>query len=1088
MRIGLSKLLHVRSLALLTSLAHALCFAFTACAPCTAPLSLLFPPLLWQNWQTKRINQLESELLRARCIIEQQECTIEALRAKTTELTDALQVASEEIMSNHLRTGDILKQTAHAKTLEQHPEWKDIVGVGYSEPQRRDLIYKHLQKLLDLTRTVTHGDACKAKQLIDLLHHRVHAGEHRTATGMDKAREKNNRLNKGIMLSLSDFVHRLHDAGGKGRYNEKIAQTMTVVATSVSQAAMYAKVPVKDVANALGLDARLISKCQERFNALANDGEWECLFDDRCAVRSDLLDEKWVEHALLYWMDPDLGFVRCSEKMSDAIRDPNNRNAPKQRLYSLETRIGDMYDAMKASGLKKFGDKFHLGLTKFRELRPFYVKDASRETCMCIYHLRWQQYCDALLKYRTTCRQMKVSTCSCSFEGINEKFMRQNFVCQKQSGDQKYDNVPCVTNQCSECKDCKRLTHATCGLCDDELRDPGSNEGKAIGIRYEKFTKIEYIDRHGVTKYKKDFRTTDAVPISEFVAEVRSYWPKFIAHHNDAKFLDDDWTAMKKQMPCGSVIVVMDFSENYAHEPRYEHQSKYFSQTQSTILPVVLRFRIEDMLTSPTFTAERKAELLKYCFDNNVPSVLVETHYIISNDMQHDAAFVRKALDDFITPYIKSIAPTATKLYVRSDGCKAQFKCAEAFDWTSRQSKEGCGLKVTWSFFESCHGKCDCDPEGGTLKNSARNQELRSTEHVMPTTEAFFEWAKSSSGLHTPQKSYEAKNGRGIFRRFFHFIPNKGPGSVDRAANRKSFESAKGSSQLHEFVDIGVPGTVSTRRAACHQCDACWRGDRRACVNKEYVGDPKEMTLRSKAVPITSLSRNLRSHLDSDAIQRAEKALVGSCVCIETARGEKQVPWVLGKVVTKSKPADQNTIADDLRARMGAHKTTIELDSPREAEMVLQVQLYEPIDTGSTTYTLSPLEVLIPARRIRVASVKLMEVPRVAQTQASSRPRRHMTADLPVARPTDKFKLGPEALLEIRAEMPTVDDSWDVEDVVQYRTYYRKEQWLIKWKGYGEDRNTWEPKENLLLESILKRAEEVKVKAVEHHGRTGRWI
>ena len=82
----------------------------------------------------------------------------------------------------------------------------------------------------------------------------------------------------------------------------------------------------------------------------------------------------------------------------------------------------------------------------------------------------------------------------------------------------------------------------------------------------------------------------------------------------------------------------------------------------------------------------------------------------------------------------------------------------------------------------------------------------------------------------------------------------------------------------------------------------------------------------------------------------------------------------------------------------------------------------------------------------------------------------------------------PEALLEIRAEMPTVDDSWDVEDVVQYRTYYRKEQWLIKWQGYGEDRNTWEPKENLLLESIQKRAEEVKVKAVEHHCRTGRWI
>ena len=135
---------------------------------------------------------------------------------------------------------------------------------------------------------------------------------------------------------------------------------------------------------------------------------------------------------------------------------------------------------------------------------------------------------------------------------------------------------------------------------------------------------------------------------------------------------------------------------------------------------------------------------------------------------------------------------------------------------------------------------------------------------------------------------------------------------------------------------------------------------------------------------------------------------------------------------------------------MGTHKTTIELDHARESDMVVRVQLYEPIDTGSTTYTLSPLEVLIPARRIRVANVELKEVPRVAQTQASSRPKRHATADFPVARPTDKFKLMPEALLEIRAEMPTVDDSWDVEDVVQYRTYYRKEQWLIKWQGYGE--------------------------------------
>ena len=51
----------------------------------------------------------------------------------------------------------------------------------------------------------------------------------------------------------------------------------------------------------------------------------------------------------------------------------------------------------------------------------------------------------------------------------------------------------------------------------------------------------------------------------------------------------------------------------------------------------------------------------------------------------------------------------------------------------------------------------------------------------------------------------------------------------------------------------------------------------------------------------------------------------------------------------------------------------------------------------------------------------------------------------------------------------------------------RKEQWLVKWKGYGEDRNTWEPLENLLLEWVQKRAEEVKCKAIEYKEKHGRW-
>jgi hypothetical protein len=217
-------------------------------------------------------------------------------------------------------------------------------------------------------------------------------------------------------------------------------------------------------------------------------------------------------------------------------------------------------------------------------------------------------------------------------------------------------------------------------------------------------------------------------------------------------------------------------------------------------------------------------------------------------------------------------------------------------------------------------------------------------------------------------------------------------------------------------------------------CPKCWAGNRRECDNIEYTGQPTELTITREHEPAVSLSRVTHSQLDQDGLERAARAVVDSNVCVETHNTEQTVPWVVGKVMS----AEHRAAADSPAFEEGRH--TIRFDSFRAGDFVLVVRLWEALEPGSSTFTLSDIDVLVAARRVRVLNVTLEESRQLSGSQR-----------------TQRFVIAPDSLQQIRAEMPTVDDEWEVEAVLQYRTYYRQEQWLIKWKGYGEDRNTWEP-------------------------------
>lgn len=371
---------------------------------------------------------------------------------------------------------------------------------------------------------------------------------------------------------------------------------------------------------------------------------------------------------------------------------------------------------------------------------------------------------------------------------------------------------------------------------------------------------------------------------------------------------------------------------------------------------------------------------------------------------------------------------------------------------------------MNWSFFESCHGKCYCDPEGGTLKNAARQYELHISDpsDQLKDSESFYRWASQKSGLDTPKLNLKQKRGRGIYRRFFYYVPSKGNGSVDRSHLPKL--KAHGSSKLHEFVDIGVVGQVATRRASCHQCDECWAGNRYNCSNVGYVGQPKHLLIVSEALPAAAaVVRIERAALNRDSLSRATMAKLGSVVCIETHKDEQTVPWVIGVVTKELHDAPcaslPYNVANDL----------IHFEPFKAGEPSLQITLYEALQPGSTTFSLSTMSTLVAARTVRVIDVELVE------TRSSSR----VTTEA-----NRRYSIEAGSLRRIHAEMPTTNDDWEVEKVVQYRCQYGVEQWLVKWKNYTEDRNTWEPWENLLTTQVQEEARCVRTAALprNHEG------
>ena len=112
------------------------------------------------------------------------------------------------------------------------------------------------------------------------------------------------------------------------------------------------------------------------------------------------------------WLDN----CRESERMRDELRNPKDRSDPQTyRVHFQEDRTVDLLDRVFEAGNREYGCDFKLSMKTFRKFKPFQVRKARDESCVCIHHLKWAKMIQSWYKERKKFK-LPDSQCKCDLK------------------------------------------------------------------------------------------------------------------------------------------------------------------------------------------------------------------------------------------------------------------------------------------------------------------------------------------------------------------------------------------------------------------------------------------------------------------------------------------------------------------------------------------------------------------------------------------------------------------------------------------------------------------------------------------------
>jgi len=139
------------------------------------------------------------------------------------------------------------------------------------------------------------------------------------------------------------------------------------------------------------------------------------------------------------------------------------------------------------------------------------------------------------------------------------------------------------------------------------------------------------------------------LPVQDFICELCDFFHKLRSHHYIANVQSKYHTELKEQLDENSIIILLDFAENYSFVVQDAVQGYHWSNSQATLHRFVVYYRND----------KGKLANLNFC--------------ILSDSLNHDAdavhAFIRLVLMS-----IKQRLPLITQCIYFSDGAPSQYK------------------------------------------------------------------------------------------------------------------------------------------------------------------------------------------------------------------------------------------------------------------------------------------------------------------------------------------------------------------------------------------------------------------------------